>query len=67
MSAAKRQRLVDTFQEADADGPEVFLATTSSCGTGITLTAASDVIFLEPTWNPFGKELQAMQRIHRIG
>jgi len=47
--------------------PKVFLTTMQSCGTGVTLTAATDVVFVDASWNPFGKELQATNRVHRIG
>lgn len=33
---------------------------------GLTLTAASHIIILDPFWNPFVEE-QAMDRAHRIG
>lgn len=45
----------------------VLLASIKACGVGLNLTVAQHAIFCEPSWNPFGEELQAMQRIHRIG
>lgn len=44
----------------------ILLMTTRSCGLGLNLTAADTVIFLEHDWNPFA-DLQAMDRVHRIG
>lgn len=44
----------------------VFLGTTSKCGTGITLTAASYMIFIDHPWTDAGCT-QCEDRIHRIG
>lgn len=38
----------------------------SSCGTGLTLTAATEIIFLELNWQR-GLMNQAIDRCHRIG
>ncbi|EGD76870.1 BTAF1 protein [Salpingoeca rosetta] len=45
---------------------DVLLLTTSVGGLGLNLTGADTVIFLEHDWNPM-KDLQAMDRAHRIG
>jgi TATA-binding protein-associated factor len=42
------------------------LLTTAVGGLGLNLTAADTVIFLEHDWNP-QKDLQAMDRAHRLG
>jgi TATA-binding protein-associated factor len=45
---------------------DCFLLTTSVGGLGLNLTGADVVIFVEHDWNPM-KDLQAMDRAHRIG
>lgn len=40
--------------------------TTSVGGLGLNLTGADTVIFVEHDWNPM-KDLQAIDRAHRIG
>ena len=42
------------------------IGTIGAMGTGLTLTAASTVIFLDSPWNRANKE-QAEDRAHRIG
>lgn len=59
-----RQRCVDTFQK-DENIP-LFIGQIQAAGTGITLTAASDLLFVESSWVPAENE-QAAMRIHRIG
>lgn len=44
----------------------VFIGQTIAAGTSITLTAASDVLLLEPDWTP-ANNYQAISRCHRIG
>ena len=52
------------FQE----DPEIqlFIGTWQKCGTGLTLNAASYMIFLDVPWTS-GVYEQAQDRIHRIG
>lgn len=59
-----RQAEVDAFQQDSAR--RVFLGQIQAAGTGVTLTAASDLIFLEQSWTP-AENAQAAMRIHRIG
>jgi SNF2 family DNA or RNA helicase len=48
------------------DDVRIFLGTWSKCGTGITLTKASYMIFLDTPWTNSAYE-QAQDRIYRIG
>ncbi|KAF5324890.1 hypothetical protein D9611_004580 [Ephemerocybe angulata] len=60
----KRHAIVQTF---NADPSiDCLLLTTHVGGLGLTLTGADTVIFVEHDWNP-QKDLQAMDRAHRIG
>lgn len=60
----KRHALVQTF---NADPSiDVLLMTTQVGGLGLNLTGADTVIFVEHDWNPM-KDLQAMDRAHRLG
>lgn len=61
--AKERRTLVDRFQAAEVD---VFLLSLKAGGIGLNLTAASEVILLDPWWNP-AVEDQAADRAHRIG
>ncbi|TKY89152.1 hypothetical protein EX895_001683 [Sporisorium graminicola] len=64
VSAEKRHSIVQTF---NADPSiDVLLLTTQVGGLGLTLTGADTVIFVEHDWNPM-KDLQAMDRAHRLG
>lgn len=55
---------IDKFQ-AD-DKYKVMLCTTAKMGVGITLTAATNAIFIDSTWTQAGN-LQCEDRIYRIG
>ncbi|KAB1206180.1 DNA annealing helicase and endonuclease ZRANB3 [Morella rubra] len=61
---ASRQALVTDFQEKDAIKAAVL--SIKAGGVGLTLTAASTVIFAELSWTP-GDLIQAEDRAHRIG
>ena len=60
----KRQRHIDMFQKDKHC--RVFVGQVVAAGTGITLTAASEVAFLEASWVP-ADNAQAAMRVHRIG
>ncbi|KAK7264802.1 hypothetical protein RJT34_32413 [Clitoria ternatea] len=62
--AVSRQQLVTEFQEKDAIRAAVL--SIKAGGVGLTLTAASTVIFAELSWTP-GDLIQAEDRAHRIG
>ena len=62
--ANSRQSLVTRFNNDPSI--DVLLLTTQVGGLGLNLTGADTVIFVEHDWNPM-KDLQAMDRAHRIG
>ncbi|UZJ56627.1 hypothetical protein CBS101457_005947 [Exobasidium rhododendri] len=60
-------RRFDMVQRFNSDPSiDVLLLTTSVGGLGLTLTGADTVIFVEHDWNPM-KDMQAMDRAHRLG
>ncbi|MFE9427132.1 DEAD/DEAH box helicase [Kitasatospora sp. NPDC006697] len=64
LGARRRAELVDRFQQDG--GPGVFLLSLKAGGTGLNLTAATQVVHLDRWWNP-ATEDQATDRAHRIG
>ncbi|KAF0311821.1 SWI/SNF-related matrix-associated actin-dependent regulator of chromatin subfamily A-like protein 1 [Amphibalanus amphitrite] len=62
--AAQRKRECDRFQSGSA--VRVAVLSITAANTGLTLTAASLVVFAELFWNP-GVLTQAEDRAHRIG
>lgn len=60
----ERGAIVTKFQEDP--NTKIFFGGIKSAGVGITLTAASNVLFLDYAWNPADMQ-QAEDRIHRPG
>lgn len=63
-SSKRKQEIVDLFQSDDRY--PIILGQMMPLGEGWTLTAAQDVVFVEPDWVP-GKNDQLLDRVHRIG
>ena len=59
----ERTKAIDDFQNGRA---RVFIGTVKAGGAGITLHAASTVVFLDRSWSP-ADNVQAEDRLHRIG
>ena len=64
VEASQRQNIVNKFNSDPSY--DCLLLTTSVGGLGLNLTGADTVIFVEHDWNP-QRDLQAMDRAHRIG
>ncbi|KAF6014509.1 hypothetical protein HII13_000854 [Brettanomyces bruxellensis] len=64
-SQSDREFLISEFNKI-ASKSGVFLLSTRAGGLGINLTAADTVILFDSDWNP-QVDLQAMDRVHRIG
>lgn len=60
----KRKSLVEVFQQDN--GPPFFILSLKAGGTGLNLTAASQIIHFDRWWNPAVEE-QATDRAFRIG
>ncbi|WP_462325583.1 SNF2-related protein [Desulfoplanes sp.] len=59
-----RKRRIASFQTDPAI--PVFLVSLKAGGVGLNLTAADYVFLMDPWWNP-AVEMQAVDRVHRIG
>lgn len=64
LTTSPRQMQVNKFQQ-DEDC-RIFLGSTEACKEGLTLTAATHVIFVDYPWN-WASYSQAYSRAHRIG
>ena len=64
LNSEKRMELVNEFNQKYSI--DILLLTTAIGGLGLSLTAANIVIMFDHDWNPM-KDLQAMDRAHRIG
>ena len=61
---SQRSRAIDLFQRDP--GTRIFIGQILAAGTAITLTAAQEVVIVEPSWVP-GENVQAIGRAHRLG
>ena len=59
----RRDRMIDEFQNGNV---KIFILSLKAGGTGLNLTAASNVIHYDLWWNP-AVENQATDRAYRIG
>jgi non-specific serine/threonine protein kinase len=64
VAKARRDRMVDRFQ--DGSGGPILLVSLKAGGSGLNLTAASEVVHYDRWWNP-AVEDQASDRAWRIG
>lgn len=60
------ERMQEIYRFQNDDNCKVIIGTIGAMGTGLTLTAAQTVIFLDSPWNRALKD-QAEDRAHRIG
>lgn len=65
MSAAHRGDAVDEFRDP-AKNVRIMLVSLKAGNAGLNLNMASQVILLDPFWNPYIEE-QAIDRAHRLG
>ncbi len=64
MSATQRDQAAQHFMEDP--NVKVMLVSLKAGNSGLNLTSASQVIIMDPFWNPY-IEMQAIDRTHRIG
>jgi SNF2 family DNA or RNA helicase len=65
MTSTSRDKSISEFKDS-ATGVQVLLVSLKAGNSGLNLAAASQVIFMDPFYNPF-IEFQAIDRAHRIG
>lgn len=63
-SAGQKEKAKDTFQEDK--NCRILIGQSQAASVGLTLTAASHVIIVEPDWS-YSKTMQLIDRVHRIG
>jgi superfamily II DNA or RNA helicase len=63
-STTKREAVINEFQNSSEN--QIFLISIKAGGVGLNLTSADYVFILDPWWNP-AVEMQAINRVHRIG
>lgn len=61
-----KDRVAEEKKFMEDDTCKIIIGTTGAMGTGLTLTAATYVIFLDEPWNKAAKD-QCIDRAHRIG
>ncbi len=66
VAATARDRMVEAFQSDGPDACPVMVVSLRAGGTGLNLTAATQVVHYDRWWNP-AVEDQATDRAHRIG
>jgi len=64
MTTSERNKAVETFRWNS--GVKVMILSLKAGNSGLNLNIASQVIILDPFWNPYIEE-QAIDRAHRIG
>ena len=64
MKQDQRREAIEAFNTDPT--VDMFLLSTRAGGLGINLTAADTVIIYDSDWNPHA-DMQAMDRVHRIG
>jgi len=65
-SLSSKERFEKAEEFNSSPRVKILLLTTNIGGLGLNLTGADTVIFMELDWNP-QKDMQAMDRAHRIG
>lgn len=66
ITGAVKDKMTQVHKFQEDDSCKVIIGTIGAMGTGLTLTAATNVIFLDSPWSAAIKE-QAEDRAHRIG